>query len=61
MTTLQLINFIASNPEFTTVVILDSDDRAPMQAIEFLSCETFDNVWRINTTLEKNTLLVYQD
>jgi hypothetical protein len=59
MKTIQLINYIASHPEFTNVVIQDMDDKTPMQAIELLSCETFDNVWEINGTLEKNTLLVY--
>lgn len=59
MKTIQLINYIASHPEFTNIVIKDMDDRTPMQAIECLSCETFDNVWAINGTLEKNTLLVY--
>lgn len=59
MKTIQLINFIASHPEFTSIVIKDNDDKTPMQAIELLSSETFDNVWSINGTLEKNTLLVY--
>jgi hypothetical protein len=64
MNTLQLINYIASNPQFTNVVIKDNDDKTPMQAIECLSCEyennfDFNKDWRINSTLEKNTLLVY--
>jgi hypothetical protein len=60
MNTLQLIHYIASHPEYTNVVILDMDDKKPMQAIECLSCESFDNIWRINGSLEKNTLLVYK-
>ncbi len=59
MTTIQVINYIASNPNFETVVIKDSDDRTPMQAIDCLSCEVFENDWMINSTLEKNVLLVY--
>lgn len=59
MTTIQLINYIASHPEFTNIVIKDMDDRTPMQAIECLSSETFDNIWAINGTLKKDTLLVH--
>ena len=59
MNTIQVINHIARNPQYTNVVIQDSDDRTPMQAIELLSSETFDNVWVINGSLEKGTLLVY--
>jgi hypothetical protein len=59
MKTIQLINYIASHPEFTNVVIKDMDDKKPMQAIELLSSESFDNIWAINGTLECGTLLVY--
>ena len=59
LTTLQLINHIASNPHYTTIAIDGCDDKTPMQAIELLSCETFANIWSINASLEKNTLLVY--
>jgi hypothetical protein len=59
MNTIQLIHYIASHPEFTNIVISDMDDKTPMNAIECLSSETYDNVWAINGTLEKNTLLVY--
>lgn len=61
MTTIQLINYIASHPEFINIVIKDMDDKTPMQAIEFLSSENYDNVWAINGTLEKGTLLVYDN
>lgn len=59
MTTLQLINYIASHPEFETIVLKDSDDATPLQAIERLSSEVFDNDWRINGTLEPKVLLCY--
>lgn len=61
MTTIKLINYIASHPEFKTIVLGDSDDRTPMQAIEILSSEVFENDWRINGTLEKNILLCYDN
>lgn len=57
MTTLQLINHIASRPELESIVLNDSDERTPMQAIECLSCEAFDNSWNVNSSLEINTLL----
>ena len=59
MNTLQLINYIASHPEFETIVLGDSDDLKPMQAIERLSSDIFHNVWRVNGTLEKKVLLCY--
>jgi len=60
MNTIQLIHYIATHPEFTCIVIGDSDDFTPMQAIEFLSLSYFsESVYRINNTLEKSTLLVY--
>ena len=59
MTNLQLIHHIATHPEYTVVVIKSEDDKTPMQAIELLSCEAFDNDWRINGSLEKNVLLIY--
>ena len=57
MTTLQLINFIASRPHIQFVALLDSDDLTPMQAIEQLSSEVFDNIWRVNMSLEKGVLI----
>jgi hypothetical protein len=59
-TTLQLIHHIASNPHYTTIAIDGCDDKTPMQAIELLSSENFANIWSINGSLEKNTLLVYE-
>jgi hypothetical protein len=60
MKTIQLINYIATHPEFTKVVFNESDyERTPMAAIEVLSSETYENIWRINGTLEKGTLLIY--
>ena len=61
LTTLQLINHIASNPHYTTIAIDGCDDKKPMQAIELLSSESFANIWSINGSLEKNTLLVYDN
>ena len=60
LTTLQLINYIASNPHYTTVAIDGCDDKTPIQAIEFLSFEYLSIIWSINGSLEKNTLLVKQ-
>lgn len=64
MNNIQLINYIATHPEYTNIVIADNDDKTPIQAIEYLSCEyandfELNRSWRINGTLEKNTLLVY--
>ena len=59
MTTLQLIHYIASHPEFEIIVLKDSDDMTPMQAIERLSSGVFDKDWRINGTLEPKVLLCY--
>ena len=61
MTTLQLINYIASHPEFETIVLKDSDDATPMQAIERLSSDVFHNEWRINGTIEPKVLLCYDN
>jgi hypothetical protein len=61
LTTLQLIHHIASNPHYTTIAIDGCDDKEPMQAIELLSSESFANIWSINGSLEKNTLLVYDN
>jgi hypothetical protein len=60
MNTIQLIHYIATHPEFTCIVIGDSDDFTPMQAVEFLSSSyCAEPIFRINDTLEKSTLLVY--
>ena len=60
MNTLQLINHIAKNSEhYNVVVIMGDDDRTPIQAIEHLSGGAYDCQWRINASLEKNTLLIY--
>ena len=40
-------------------LLKDSDDMTPMQAIERLSSDVFDNDWRINGTLEPKVLLCY--
>ena len=61
MTTLQLINYITSHPEFKTIVLKDSDDATPMQAIERLSSDVFHNEWRINGTIEPKVLLCYDN
>lgn len=62
MTTMMLINFISEHPEYENVVIKDEDDRNRINAIERLSANFDDEKiidWKINTTLEKNTLLIY--
>lgn len=60
MTTLDLIYFIATHPEYTVIVIKGDDDRTPMQAIECLAGSYPDEpAWRINGSLEKNVLLIY--
>jgi len=60
-TTLQLIHHIASNPHYTTIAIDGCDDKEPMQAIDFLSSDSSVKTWSINGSLEKNTLLVYDN
>jgi hypothetical protein len=60
-TTLQLIHHIASNPHYTTIAIDGCDDKEPMQAIYFLSFDSSVKIWSINGSLEKNTLLVYDN
>ncbi len=63
MKTLDVINFITSNPEYTNIVVMDMDDREPIQAIEFLSScdQVTENSWYINGSLLKNTLLIYSN
>ena len=63
MKTLDVINFITNNPEYTNIVIMDMDDREPFQAIGFLSgCDQVtENSWYINGSLLKNTLLIYSN
>ena len=62
MTTLQLINKIAESTEIENVVIKDQDDKPPMDAIAYLCYEhPQKSDWRINSTLEKGTLLVYDN
>jgi hypothetical protein len=58
-TTIELIHYIASNPQYTTIAIDECDDKTPMQAIEFLSTHWAEKIWSINGSLEKNTLLVF--
>lgn len=62
MTPMYLINYIAAHPEFENIVILEEGDRTRMQAVERLSSNYEDEKerdWKINGTLEKNTLLIY--
>ena len=60
---LDLINYIAEHPEYINIVIIgqdnQEDDRTPMQAIAFLTCCPHNEQFRINGSLEKNTLLIY--
>jgi hypothetical protein len=57
-TTIELIHHIASNPHYTTIEI-ECDDKTPMQAIEFLSSHSAEKIWSINSSLKKDTLLVF--
>ena len=63
MKTLDVINFITSNPEYTKILVMDMDDKEPIQAIEFLSScdQVTENSWYINESLLKNTLLIYSN
>jgi hypothetical protein len=56
MKTIQLINYIATHPEYVVIVINDQDYNK-MRAIEILSSEDYSNEWRINGSLEKYTLI----
>jgi len=60
MTTLQLIYKIATSPEIEVVVINDLPDKSRMNAIEYLFTEhdTWKQ-WRVNTSLEKGTMLIF--
>lgn len=60
MNTLQLINYIASNPQFNVVVIGGNDDKTPMQAIEYLSGYDGGEIYSINSSLKKGVLLCYE-
>lgn len=64
MNVLLVIYHICTNPHITNIVIKDGDDRTPLQAIEYLSTDAAFNgnseKWNINTSLEKNTMLIWQ-
>lgn len=66
-----LIEHISEHPEYTNIVIMDKItplgqefERTPEHAIEYLSNVRQPNdeniLWRINGSLEKNTLLAYE-
>ena len=63
MKTLDLIRYIAQHPEYSVIVIQDNDDMTPMDAINYLASiysSHYDSmIFRLNGSLEKNTLLVY--
>lgn len=60
MNTMQLIHKISESPEIKIVVLGDMDDKAPMEAISYLSAlSNLDEEWQVNSSLEKGTLLVY--
>ncbi len=62
MKSMHLIEYIAAHPEFENVVIMDENDRTRIQAVERLSGNydaEKDYEWKINSVLEKNTLLIY--
>jgi len=66
MNTLGVIRHITQNPKYTNVVIMDTDvdeiDRTPMDAIGYLAsidASHYDDFrWRLEGSLEKNTLLI---
>lgn len=55
---MQLIYYIATHPEYSTIVI-DEQENTPMEAIEWLSWGNEPEWWSINGTLEKGTLFCY--
>ena len=58
MRTLQLIYYICIHPEYTTVVI-NGDEKTPIQAIEYLSAGgDVTEGWYVTGRL-KNTLYIY--
>lgn len=63
MKVLDLIRYITQHPEYTNIVIKDNGDATPMQAIcELASIDPshYDTMFfKINGTLEQDTLLVY--
>jgi hypothetical protein len=61
MNNIQLINYIATYNKFTNIVINGEDDKTPMEAIEYLSCDnSINNEWEINDYIFPNTLLCYK-
>ncbi len=61
-TTVELIHFICTNPNLK-VIVIDDDDKTPMQAIEFLSAHLLttndrNRIWRLNDSLDENTLII---
>lgn len=63
MTTMQLINYIAVNSyRIETVCLFDADDDySPMMAIQAVSTGAYNTAkWKINESLETNTLICYQ-
>ena len=64
MKTLDLIRYITQHPEYDNIVIMDEGDMSPMVAINYLATidpSWYDDFrWRLNGSLEKDTLLVYK-
>ena len=65
MKVLDIIRYICQHPEFTNVVIRDEEDMSPLSAITYLASidpSHFDSMFfKINGTLEKGTLLIYDN
>jgi len=65
MKAIQLITYIAEHPEYTKIVLFEVDqEMRPMSAIHYLASSTQSNyddiLYRINSSLEQNTLIVYR-
>lgn len=60
MNKLQIINAIAKNTEFDVVVINDSEDFTPMEAIEHLSDKKGNwDGWEIDLKSSNTAMLIY--
>ncbi len=57
ISTMQLINYIAKNPKFTKIAISDCVT-APLEAIEKLSSQPYNNDWIITSMLLNDTLTI---
>jgi hypothetical protein len=58
MKTLQLINYIAENPEYE-IINFEDGDLTPIQAIGYVSNFDANTKWIINSSLSRGVLYVY--